>query len=173
MPSANTFECKPIGDFVRRYLASNPLSIDPFARNVGWATYTNDLNPDTTAEYHMKALDFLVMLRDDKGMAGKVDLVIFDPPYSLRQVKECYEGVGKFAFEDAQDAIGWTKEKAVCYDLLKVDAWFLHFGWHSNGLGKKHNAKIEEILLVAHGGAHNDTICMAERKIAHQLVLDV
>lgn len=37
------------------------------------------------------------------------------------------------------------------------------------GIGKLY--KIEEILLVCHGGAHNDTICMAERKIAEQTSL--
>ena len=29
---------------------------------------------------------------------------------------------------------------------------------------KKNGYTIEEILIVCHGGAHNDTICMAERK---------
>jgi len=168
MPSANTFECQPIGDFVRKYLELCNTSVDPFARNVGWADYTNDLNPDTSAQYHTKALDFLIMLRDWKELAGKIDLIIFDPPYSLRQIKECYDKVGEFTFEDSKYAGKWTEEKSVCYDLLKVDGYFLHFGWHTNGLGLKNKALIEEILLVAHGGAHNDTICMAERKIAHQ-----
>jgi hypothetical protein len=31
-------------------------------------------------------------------------------------------------------------------------------------MGKKHGFEIIEVMLVAHGGAHNDTICMAERK---------
>lgn len=168
MPNSNTFECPPIGDFVRKYLRECSTSVDPFARNVEWADYTNDLNPDTAAQYHVKALDFLTMLRDEFDMRGEVDLIIFDPPYSLRQIKECYDRFGKFTFEDTQNAIRWTDEKAICYDLLKVGGYFLHFGWHTNGLGMKHNSLIDEVLLVAHGSAHNDTICMAERKIAHQ-----
>ena len=98
MPSSNTFECPPVREFVRKYLSLSSISVDPFARDVSWATYTNDLNPDTLAQYHMKALDFLVMLRDTKDLVGKVDLIIFDPPYSLRQVKECYEKFGVFSF---------------------------------------------------------------------------
>lgn len=35
-------------------------------------------------------------------------------------------------------------------------------------MGRKHNFEILEILLVCHGGVHNDTICMAERKTAFQ-----
>ena len=31
MPNADTFDCKPMGDFVRRYLQG--VSVDPFARN--------------------------------------------------------------------------------------------------------------------------------------------
>jgi hypothetical protein len=40
----------------------------------------------------------------------------------------------------------------------------LSFGWNSNGMGKTRGYELQEILLVAHGGAHNDTICLAEKK---------
>ena len=55
MPSGDTFSIPPIGDFVQRYLDVANVSIDPFARNTNLATHTNDLNPDTTAAYHLKA----------------------------------------------------------------------------------------------------------------------
>jgi hypothetical protein len=35
-------------------------------------------------------------------------------------------------------------------------------------MGKGRDTQIEELLLVAHGRSHNDTICMAEKKLAHQ-----
>ena len=38
------------------------------------------------------------------------------------------------------------------------------FGWNSGGIGKGMGMDIEEILLVAHGGWHNDTICTVDRK---------
>ena len=38
-------------------------------------------------------------------------------------------------------------------------------GWNSGGIGKKYGFEILEILLVPHGGAHNDTIVTVERKI--------
>ena len=37
-------------------------------------------------------------------------------------------------------------------------------GWNSTGMGKARGYEIEEILLVNHGAAHNDTIVMVERK---------
>jgi hypothetical protein len=169
MPSADTFDVPPIGEFVKSYLRKSKVSIDPFARNKRWATYTNDLNPQTAAEYHMTALDFLQMLVD-QGV--QVDLIIFDPPYTLHQVKECYEDVGRpFLLDDAQQAGVWTREKELCYQLLKPAGVFLHFGYHSNGMGKSRDMFIEEILIMAHGRSHNDTICMAERKLAHQTMM--
>ena len=92
MPTKNTFDCPPIGNLVKRYLDNSSVSVDPFARDKRWATYTNDLNPDTNAEYHMDALDFLNMLCQ-KGI--KADLVIFDPPYSFEQMMRVYDGVGR------------------------------------------------------------------------------
>ena len=38
------------------------------------------------------------------------------------------------------------------------------FGWNSSGIGKKRAFELIEILLVAHGGIHNDTIITVERK---------
>jgi hypothetical protein len=166
MPSADTFDVPPIGEFVKSYLRNSKVSIDPFARNKRWATYTNDLNPETAAEYHMPAVDFLRTLVE-RGI--QADLIIFDPPYTLHQSKECYESIGlPFMMEDAQQAGVWSREKEYCYKLLKPAGVFLHFGYHSNGMGKARGTQIEEILIVAHGRNHNDTICMAERKTAHQ-----
>lgn len=167
MPAADTFDIPPIGDFVKKYIRQSKVSVDPFARNKRWATYTNDLNPDTEAEYHLYAADFLGMLLE-RGI--QADLIIFDPPYSLHQTKQIYMsfGKGQFTMGDAQNVGHWTEEKDLCYDILAPGGVFLHFGWHTNGLGLNRHGRIEEILLVAHGRSHNDTICMAERKVAHQ-----
>lgn len=81
MPNSSTFDIAPIGSFVRRYLSASKVSVDPYARNKRWATYTNDLDPTTKAEYHLEALDFLQYLIDERVQA---DLIIIDPPYSPR-----------------------------------------------------------------------------------------
>lgn len=79
MPSADTFSVKPIGQMVRRYLKASRVSIDPFARNSGLATYTNDLNPETSAQDHMDAAEWMEALAA-RGVVA--DLMLFDPPYS-------------------------------------------------------------------------------------------
>ena len=167
MPSSDTFDCPTIGAFVKRYLYHSDVSIDPFARNKQWATHTNDLNKDTNAEYHIKALDFLQMLLDE---GARADLIIFDPPYSTRQIKECYEGIGeKMQYDDTINL--WQKEKRLCNKLLPIGGVFLCFGWNSIGMGAKRGFKFVEILLVSHGRGHNDTICTAEKKAQEQQVL--
>ena len=172
MPDPDTFDIAPIGELVKRYLRASSVSVDPFARNKRWATYTNDLNPDTAAEYHKLASDFLA----DLVSAGvKADLIIFDPPYSTNQIKEVYQGygIGDGSFEFYSTVGHWSVEKDLCYQLLKPDGIFIHCGWHTNGMGKGRGMEIEEILMVAHGRCHNDTLVTVERKLAHQPELEL
>lgn len=161
MPSGDTFTVRPIGEFVRRYLAGSRLSVDPFARNNLWATLRNDINPATLAPQHMDAAAFLQSLLRD--YAGRIDLAILDPPYSPRQISECYKQAGLVADVQAtQNAALYARAREALLPLLTKTATVLSFGWNSSGMGKQHGFAIREVLLVAHGGAHNDTICIAE-----------
>ena len=163
MPNRDTFDIEPIHNFVWKYLHQAKVSIDPFARNKRWATYTNDLNPNTAAEEHMDATDFLAGLAN-RGVVA--DLVIIDPPYSPRQVKECYDGIGiKMKQTDALLGFVRGKMKEQLNRVLAPDSIVLWFGWNSTGMGIKYGFRLEEILLVCHGSVHNDTICVAERRI--------
>ena len=169
MPNSDTFSIIPIRNFVRKYLENSEISIDPFARNSQLCTYTNDLNPDTKAQYHMDALKFLNHL---KKQEIRSDLIIFDPPYSPGQVKEVYNNIGRhFGIKDQQNTGRWFAEKNTVNELLKIGGIVLSFGWNSIGMGRKRGYEIIEIMLVCHGGAHNDTICLAERKRHEQLWL--
>ena len=47
---------------------------------------------------------------------------------------------------------------------MKKDGKVISFGWNSNGIGKTLGFEQVEILMVAHGGHHNDTICTVEVK---------
>jgi hypothetical protein len=58
----------------------------------------------------------------------------------------------------------WSKLKDEIYRVIKPTGKVLSFSWNSNGMGKKRGFIIDEILIVAHGGQHNDTICMCESK---------
>ena len=96
--------------------------------------------------------------------SNSVDGVLFDPPYSPRQIKECYNGVGlKCSMEDTQGSF-WGKIKNEIARVLKPKGIVICFGWNSNGCGKTRGFELEELLLVPHGGNHNDTIVTVERK---------
>lgn len=163
MPSADTFSVKPIGEFVQRYLMASQRSIDPFARDKRWATRTNDLNPDTKAEFHLDAEKFCELM----GFTdGPFDLGIFDPPYSPRQISECYKNIGlEVGMKETQSAVLYKRVRDALHEIIIPGGIVLSFGWSSMGMGKVRGWEILEILLVAHGGAHNDTICIAERKL--------
>lgn len=135
MPSPDTFSVKPIGEFVQRYLAASKVSIDPFARDKRWATHTNDLNPKTAAEHHLDAEEFLRMLA---GRAVLADLVIFDPPYSPRQISECYKEVGReVGMSSTQNGALYKQVRDAIVPVLAPEAVVLSFGWNSAGMGVK------------------------------------
>jgi len=164
MPSADTFSVPVIRDLVQKHLRG--VSVDPFARNKRWATYTNDLNPTTEAEYHMDAVEFLEMLAE-KGV--QADTLILDPPYSPRQVTECYADAGLKATAMDTSANFYARMRRAARGVCKRGTVVMSFGWNSCGMGEGFSPR--ELLLVAHGGAHNDTICFVEEMTHEQLSL--
>lgn len=163
MPNSNTFSIKPINDFVQKYWKKSTVSIDPFARNYNLATYTNDLNPNTTAQYHLDAIEFLRLL-EVKGV--RADLIICDPPYSPRQTSECYQSIGKIVtMKDTQTAHLLKEVRDHILTLCLPGAVVLSFGWNTMGMGKKRGFEQQEILICDHGGNHNATLCLAEKLI--------
>lgn len=159
MPNSATFSQKPILAFVNRWLREATISVDPFARNCSLATYTNDINPATAAESHLDAEAFIQKLVVDHICA---DIVIFDPPYSPRQSAECYADAGVHLPQKIVQ--GWKSLRDAINLIVPREGIVLSFGWNSTGMGVGRGYDIQEILLVSHGGGHNDTICLAERK---------
>ena len=160
MPNRWTFQIPPIADLLAKYVGDGKGWIDPFSGENSPAEVTNDLNPERPTKYHLDALEFL------KQLYGYYSGVLFDPPYSLRQVKECYESLGRdFTMHDSQDVGRWTEHKKTIASLIVPGGYALSFGWNSQGIGKQNGFEIIEILLVCHGGAHSDTIVTVEKKV--------
>ena len=160
MPNSKTFSIKPIKELIEKYVTPFDEVVDPFANNNTFGTITNDLDPACNTDYHMDATEFLKML--DPNIA---DVVLYDPPYSPRQVSECYQKFGMTVDMTTTQASYWSKQKEQIARIVKPNGVVISFGWNSGGIGKKHGFEIEEILLVAHGGWDNDTIVTVERKI--------
>ena len=159
MPSKNTFEIPPIKMLLTEEVDLTKIWIDPFANRNKIAKITNDLSYEFETDYHMDALDFLDMFDDES-----VDGVLYDPPYSPRQVSECYNKVGYNVTWDTTKASFWANHKKAISRIVKVGGKVITFGWNSGGIGYQYGFEIQRILLVPHGGWHNDTICTVEIK---------
>lgn len=162
MPSPDTFSIAPIASLLDHWLHGAETIIDPFARNSHRGTITNDLSPDTTAQHHMLAENFTGMLVKD---GVEADAVLIDPPYSPRQITEVYQAIGLDAGQaETQNGRILRMVKDDAATMIKPGGIAICFGWNSNGLGVNRGFELIEVLLVAHGGAHNDTIVTVEKK---------
>lgn len=159
MPNSKTFSIKPIAKLIHKY--AHGKIIDPFANDSKLAAITNDLDQQYDTDYHLDALDFLKLFEDNS-----VDTVLYDPPYSPRQVSECYKKLGKTVNMQTTQASYWANQKNEIARIVKPSGIVISCGWNSGGIGVKRGFEIEEILLVAHGSNHNDTIVVVEKKIS-------
>ena len=159
MPNKNTFEITPIKALLSEEVDLTKYWIDPFANRNKIASVTNDLSPEYDTDYHLDALEFLKLFDD-----ASVDGVLYDPPYSPRQVSECYNDVGYNVTWDTTKASFWGNHKREISRIVKIGGKVITFGWNSGGIGYKYGFEIQRILLVPHGGWHNDTICTVEVK---------
>jgi len=165
MPNKWTFTIKPIADLLARYVGDGLGWADPFAGENSPAEYTNDIDPNRKAKTNLEASEFA------RGLNGDIKGILFDPPYSLEQLKRSYENIGrKFTMRDGQIANRWTELKDILSRALIPGGIVISFGWNSEGFGKGRGFMLEEILLVAHGSGHNDTIVTVERKNQSRLV---
>ena len=137
MPNKQTFQIKPIRDLIEEEKVDG-VGIDPFP-----------------FDYTVDVLEYLHEFGNES-----VDFGLFDPPYSPRQSKECYKGIGKYDTKNSTWG-GWKDEMA---RVIKRGGKCISFGWNSGGLGKNRGFEIIRIRLVPHGAMHNDTICTVEER---------
>jgi hypothetical protein len=160
MPSALTFTIKPIAELLSRYVGDGIGWVDPYAGDNSPAEITNDHNPERKARHHLDAEQFCQQL------TGTYCGVLFDPPYSYRQVSEHYRVLGKRARSIDTSTNFYNRVMNPICDKIEIGGYAISFGWNTNGFGKNRGFEQIEILIVAHGGHHNDTLCTVERKIA-------
>ena len=77
-------------------------------------------------------------------------------------IQQMYGGAG-FAYTTKSSY--WSELKNEITRIMKKGGKVVSFGWTSQGMGKNRGFEITRILLVPHGGNHNDTICTVEVKL--------
>ena len=70
-------------------IGKDKVILNPFA-NISAYGITNDIDKTIDTDYHMDAIDFFKMYSNNS-----VDMVLYDPPFSARQVSECYTKCNK------------------------------------------------------------------------------
>jgi len=163
MPNKHTFDIKPIRELIIEEIPPG-ITIDPFANKQKLASITNDLDPQYNTDHHLEALDFLKIFETES-----VDCALFDPPYTPRQLSECYKKLGRSVTFQDTDASYWSNLKKELSRIVKPGGIVISFGWNSGGVGKVNGFKITRIRLVPHGGVHNDTICVIDKKVQSKL----
>jgi hypothetical protein len=156
-----TFQMQSVKSLLLKYNVGKGW-VDPYAGRTSPAEFTNDLNPDSIAKYHMDAKDFVLFLD------GKYKGILFDPPYSFRQVTEHYAKNGIKATSLDTSNNFYKRVIDGIYNKIIPGGHAISFGWNSTGFGKYRGFEIIEILLINHGSHHNDTIVTVEEKINNQ-----
>ena len=91
--------------------------------------------------------------------------VLFDPPYTPRQVKECYRKLERtVTMSDTQSAF-WARLKDEIARVTKPGGRVVSCGYNTNGIGKSRGFELIEVLVLAHGAGHNDTLVTVEERI--------
>lgn len=160
MPNKWTFTIKPIKELLADELEKG-YWCDPFAGQNSPADVTNDLDEIAPTTHHMDALAFL-----KSQPSEHFDGVLFDPPYSITQARQLYEGRGMELLDIKPTSMKyWAECKNELSRILKPGGKAICFGWSSMGLGKNRGYEMTRILLVPHGGSKNDTIVTVETKV--------
>ena len=165
MPNHLTFKIKPIKKLLEKlcFPIEDKVIIDPFCnRKHGYATHYNDINPNNYGS-NIDALEWLKLKSN-----STVDIILFDPPYSNRQLKECYDNLGLSLNQDMTQ-VYWSNLKKEISRILKPGGICISFGWNTNGIGKNLGFEKTKIMVLHHGGNHNDTLVLVEKNMQKRL----
>ena len=136
MPNHKTFTIKPIKELIEQERIEGKF-VDLFPH-----PYSED------------ALSFLKFTP-----SNCVFFMLYDPPYSQRQLFEMYKGLG----QNLQSNAAYFKElDSEIHRVMAPGGKVIKFGWNSKKISR--HFEIDRILLVSHGAAHNDTIVTVQRK---------
>jgi hypothetical protein len=126
-----------------------PQIVDPFARNCEWARqWTNDIDVNTKAKFHMDALEFLKSMEKNY-----FDCVLFDPPFSPVQAERTYESGHVNVYTDPKYVKDCWKEIA---RITRPGGKVLKLGYNSS----RHSTvfDLDKGWIVNFGANRNDVV---------------
>ena len=173
-----------IDKYVRRSITKGyetPWIVDPFAREslssrhgeYRHLSISNDLNTSMPTDYHMEANNFLEFVAGNPDLFT-CQLLLFDPPYTLRMLKDHYVDEN-FPIDETiplwQTNNMWGKGKDAINNVCPVGAYAISFGYHTHGMGRHRGWKKEEILILEQAGSPDryDVLVTVEKKVQPNL----
>lgn len=148
-----TFEPDAVREWVESRLEGRTLNL--FAgrtrlRHDG-EVVRNDLDGSIDADYHVDA-----RAAADHFDPGSFDTVVLDPPLPGRWVDgEGPGGPGALRHRQVENGVA---------ELVRASGRTITFGRDSSGMGAGRGFETEEICLINHPGAFQDTIAVVERR---------
>jgi len=155
--TAWTFDIPSVGQLLGRYVNGGKGWADPFAANSRFAEWRNDLNPKSHAKYHMEAEEFIrTVLPDD------LNGIIFDPPYSKRQISECYAGIGLKATQEDTSELFYNRVKRAFEGKVRPGGYCISMGYSTRGVYGWED--VEMLDVVANNDGAYDILVLVQRK---------
>lgn len=146
----------------------DPFSNNKTVRRQGTTLVTNDLNPKFNADYCMDANDFAEEMYKQQKL---FDLVLFDPPYSLRQLKDCYESIGQ-ELPHWQTQNMWGRAKDALAKCIAPGGYVISLGWSSHGFGERRGFEKQEIHNIEQSGKDGryNIQLVVEKKVSNSIL---
>lgn len=154
-----TFQIPPIKKLVEGYVGDGIGWADPFAGSSKLAEFRNDHNPERRQPNCLEAEEF------GRQLKTRLIGVLFDPPFSYRQVSEHYKLLGKKATAKDTSYNFYHRSMLPLIPKIMTGGHVISFGWSTNGFPKQMGFEILEILICAHGMHHNDTLVTVQRRV--------
>jgi hypothetical protein len=135
MPNSKTFQIPVVKKLIEEEMLVGPVC-DPFP-----------------FPYEFDALGFMKNLDPESQLTG-----LYDPPYSQRQLREMYDSLG---LHYQMNSSYWGMIEREWFRIIMPGGKVIRFGWNSK---RMKGFDITRILLINHGGQHNDTIVTVQQK---------
>jgi hypothetical protein len=146
-PARYTFEMPKLKSWVESWCTGKTLNLFAGKTLLSIDEYRVDSDKDMPADYHGDAADFV------ETTDMRFQTVILDPPYNLRKSREKYQGryIGSL-----------TKIKRNLPRILDIGGRIISLGYDTVGISNRNGFKKLAIVVVCHGGDHNDTLGVVE-----------
>jgi len=153
MPRKWTFQMPKTRSWIEARLRGDVLNLFGGVVRLNGAIH-NDLNPALLrdGDLNRDAFDLAAWIDSE----GRYDTVVFDPPYSAHQAVVSYNSKRAQRVTHARDVVEY---------VLRPTGRVISLGWNSTGMSSGRGFERDELLLVNHGGSHNDTFVLLEHRL--------